>query len=250
MGQLNALVKNSMKQTGTTDPNEAIRRVNSGEWFLVERKAQAIPRRINLGKLTELAGPDGIALLEDVEKCLEPKWIEEDGVIYLAFPPTVGRTGEGWITYFEKKGDRVSDWAKSVLRSDEFKPTTGVAYKIAILKGSLWNDSSRITKNIRRDAYAGTFTKGKTLSDPNAEVACLIRDNFTEEEIEAVGLWWIVAMHEPIKDSDGGPSVLGAGRRGGGRWLRSAFDDPVSGWGRDGGFAFVVSQVSAEVSEA
>ncbi len=33
-GTLNALVKNIMSQTGATDPNEAVRLVNSGTWAL------------------------------------------------------------------------------------------------------------------------------------------------------------------------------------------------------------------------
>ena len=33
-GKLNALVKNLMRQTGETDPNEAVRLVNSGEWVI------------------------------------------------------------------------------------------------------------------------------------------------------------------------------------------------------------------------
>jgi hypothetical protein len=33
-GTLNALVKNIMRQTGATDPNEAVRLVNSGEWVV------------------------------------------------------------------------------------------------------------------------------------------------------------------------------------------------------------------------
>ena len=32
-GRLNALVKNIMRQTGTDDPNEAVRLVNSGAWI-------------------------------------------------------------------------------------------------------------------------------------------------------------------------------------------------------------------------
>jgi hypothetical protein len=224
---------------------EGIARLKKGDLIVVERKTQTIPRRINVGKLFALAGPDGTVSNEDVENCFEPRWTEEDGVIYLILPPTTGRTGEGWITHFEKKGDRVSDYAKSVLHSKKFQPTTGVANKIAILKGLLWKkDDDRITKNVRRDAYAGTFTKGQKLSDPNAEVGCLLRDNFTDEEIEAMGLWWIITMHEPIKDSDGFPSLLGARRYGVGRGLGTYCVDPDGGWCVGSGFAFVLSQVS------
>ncbi|MEK7500855.1 MAG: hypothetical protein AAB642_01890, partial [Patescibacteria group bacterium] len=55
---------------------------------------------------------------------------------------------------------------------------------------------------------------------------------------EAMGLWYIVAMHEPINDSGGGPNLLDADRSGDGRWLSACDDRPGSRWYRDGGFAF------------
>lgn len=36
-GKLNALVKNMMRQMNVSDPNEAVRRVNSGEWIVTEK---------------------------------------------------------------------------------------------------------------------------------------------------------------------------------------------------------------------
>ena len=202
-GKLNALVNNIMKQTGVDDPNEAIRLVNSGEWTLT--------------------GP-------------VRTWTEKDGIIYFSVTSD-GTTGEHWIARLESKGFRVSDYAKSVLRSKSFKPTSGI-YEIAVLKGEIFSDNERITKNIRKEA------KNRKLSAPKAEVACLIREKFSDKELEAMGLYWIVAMHEPIKDSGGDPRLLRANRDGGGSWLGANYDGPDYGWDRSNGFAFVVSQVS------
>ena len=164
------------------------------------------------------------------------KWREHDGVIYLQVTSD-GTTGAGWIDWFEKNNLRVSDYAKSVLVSKDFKPSKAcTVYEIAILKGMLFEDKNRFTKDIRAEAMR------RNLSKPNAEVACLIRKHFSDADIEAMGLWWIVAMHEPIKGSGGYPSLLGAGRGGGGRWLRAGCGDPDRGWHRGDGFAFVVSQ--------
>lgn len=163
-------------------------------------------------------------------------WREQDGVIYFSVTSD-GTTGPQWIERLEKKDFRVSDWAKSVFRSPDFKPTDGVTYEIAVLKGMLFGDSDRITKKIRAEADKRKLTK------PNAEVACLIREKFTDEELEVVGLWWIVVMHEPIKDSDGDPRLLDVGRSGDGRWLGVYYGKPDDGWNRGNGFAFVVSQV-------
>ena len=164
-GKLNAMVKNIMVQIGITEPEEAVRMMNSGEL------------QISVSK---------------------PKWTEKDGVIRFSVTSD-GITGEEWISRLESKSFRVSDYAKSVLSSKGFKPTSGITYEIAVLKGEIFSDNDRITKNIRKEA------KNRKLSDPNAEVACLAREKFSDKELEAMGLYWIVAMHEPIKDSDGDP---------------------------------------------
>ena len=207
VGKLNAMVKNTMRQMSITDPNEAIRRINSGEWIVSEPTAPSA---------------DG--------------WREQDGVIYLSVTSD-GTTGPEWITRLESKGFRIGDYAKSILRSLDFKPTSGVTTEIAILKGILFEDNDRITKKIRAEADK------RKLSEPNAEVACLIRENFSDDDIEAMGLIWIVTMHEPIKDSDGDPRLLFALRIDDGRWLGAYDDDPGYRWSRGYGFAFAVSQV-------
>ncbi|MFA6295676.1 MAG: hypothetical protein WC666_04685, partial [Candidatus Paceibacterota bacterium] len=107
----------------------------------------------------------------------------------------------------------------------------------------LFEENNIITKKIRAEA-----DKRKLLK-PNAEVACLIRENFSDEDIKAMGLWWIVVMHEPIKDSCGDLRLLGADRNGDGRYLGVCHARPAGcGWLREGGFAFIVSSVSAKVT--
>lgn len=203
-GRLNALVKNLMKQMGISDPNEAVRRINSGEWVVSE------PTR---------------------------RWRKQNGVIYFSVTSD-GTTGPQWIERLEKKGFQIVDRAKSVLRSSDFKPTNGVTTEIAVLKGTLFADNERITKKIRAEADKRKF------ENPNAEVACLIRENFSDEEIETMDLRWIIVMHEPIKDSGGGPGLLGAYRGGDGRWLSAYCGRLDFGWDRgDSGFAFAVAQV-------
>ena len=165
-------------------------------------------------------------------------WREQDGVIYFSVTSD-GTTGEQWIKRLEDKGFRFVDYAKSVLRSADFKPTSGVTTEVAVLKGMLFEDNDRITKKIRAEA-----DKRKLLK-PNAELACLIRLKFTDKEIEAMGLWYIVAMHEPIKGSDGDPGLLEVDRGGGGRWLGAYDGRPGLTWRCAYGFAFAVSQVTS-----
>ena len=170
---------------------------------------------------------------------LEKSWREHDGVIYFTVTSD-GATGAEWIVRLEKKDFRVGSHAKQVLLSKDFKPTTGVTTEVAVLKGMLFEDNQRITKNIRKNAEDRNF------ETPNAEIACLIREKFTDECLKAMGLIWIVTMHEPIKDSDGAPRLLDAHRAGAGRWLRTFYGKPGHGWYRGRGFAFAVSQVSSQ----
>ena len=161
-------------------------------------------------------------------------WRKEDGVIYFSVTSD-GTTGPQWIERLEGKGFRLSDYAKQVLRSPDFKPTNGVTTEIAVLKGMLFEDNDRSTKKIRAEADK------RKLEKPNAELACLIREKFTDKDIEAMGLWYIVAMHEPINDSDGDPYLLSADRYDDGRWLSACDYRPDYRWFRGLGFAFAVS---------
>jgi|GEM_PF-3025528 len=145
-------------------------------------------------------------------------WREEANVIHFSVTSD-GTTGKQWIARLEAKGYRLSDYAKSLLRSEDFKPTNGVTTEIAVLKGIIFTDTDRVTKKIRAEANRRKMTK------PNAEVSCLICEMFTDKEIKAMSLSWIVAMHESIEDSDGGLSLLIADRDDVGSWLSTYYDD-------------------------
>ena len=167
-------------------------------------------------------------------------WREKDGVIYFSVTSD-GTTGEEWIARLEGKGFRVAEDSKSVLRSEDFKPTTGITTEVAVLKGMLFENNERITKNIRK--VAGD----RKLETPNAEIACLIREMFTDEEIKAMGLTWIIVMHEPIENTNGVPCLLRVFRGVGGLWLYPHRGEPDERYPRgSGGFAFAVSQVGTQ----
>jgi len=162
-------------------------------------------------------------------------WREQDGVIYFSLMSD-GTTGEEWIRRLEGNGFHVENYVKQILRSPDFQPTSGVMTEIAVLKSRLFTDNDRITKKIRAEADKRKFSK------PNAEVACLIRAKFTDKEIKAMGLWWIVAMHEPIKDPDGFSYLLRADRFDIGCWFGTCDGNPDIRWNPGCGFAFVVSR--------
>lgn len=156
-------------------------------------------------------------------------WQEKDGVITFSVTSD-GTTGEAWITRLEAKGFRLSGYAKSVLRSQKFQPTNGATTQVAVLKGMLFNDNDRSTSTVRTEATR------RNLEKPNAEVACLIREKFTDEEIEAMGLIWLVTMHEPIE----GTRILGMSRCVDGQWLDVFYHESDRPWNCATGFAFAV----------
>ena len=160
--------------------------------------------------------------------------LKKDNVISLGFVTSDGTFGKGWIERFEKKGFIISDSAKRILLSPDFKPTNGVMTEIVVIKGEFFSDENRITKNIHAEA------ERSNLSKPNMEVACLIREKFTDKEIDALGLWCIVTMHESFKDSDGRQRLLLAYQNDNVSWLETHYDNPIDRWNCGVGFAFTV----------
>ena len=165
--------------------------------------------------------------------------VDDEGNIHFTLTSN-GFTREQWEQHLERRGWRIGDYARQVLRRASEAPTNGVTYNIVVRPGKKISDSDRITKKIRAAADKKGWLK------PHWEGACLIRDMFTDKELEVMGLWYIVTMHEPIKDSVGDPFLLGSHRFDDGRWLYADYDGPGGRWRDGGGFAFVVPQVSTQ----
>lgn len=164
---------------------------------------------------------------------------EQDGVACLSVTSR-NTTGEEWV-----EGLHVGGRAKSLLLSKDFKPTDGITTEVVVLKGALFEDSTDSSEILKKVCPEGSSRK---LETPNAEIICLIREKFTNEELEALGLSSIIVMHEPIKDSDGDPALLCMNSSGNGHWLGAVYDSPGYGWSRDLGFVFTVSQKGESTS--
>jgi hypothetical protein len=163
-------------------------------------------------------------------------WWEENDTIYFSVTSS-GTTGPDWVDRLKRKGFEVTDHAKNMLCSKDFCPTSGVEAKIAVLKGMLFADGHRITSEIRAEAAKRKLVK------PNVEVACLIRELLMHGELESMGLWGIVTMHEPIEDASGDMDLLRAVQMGARRLLGSCGGGNEEGWRLDNGFAFEVSKI-------
>jgi len=128
----------------------------------------------------------------------EAIWHEKKkGIIRFTLPPTSGITGPQWVMRCEKSGI-VINWRvkEKLLSGDQFMPTKGVINDVVVLRGSLFPAGKPSTQDIFASAHTGEFTKGEKLYDPNVEVAFLIREMITREEIKKMGLSTIIVMHE------------------------------------------------------
>ena len=136
------------------------------------------------------------------------RWIEIDGVIYFKVVND-GTTGRRqWPNRLKNLDCTVGHSAERMLLSGGPTSTTGETINVAVLKDVFPADHGEIfTVGEARDE-AGRM--GLTELDP--EVACIILDSVTSEELAEMGLNWIVVMGETIDGSDGVPSLLGVGR--------------------------------------
>ena len=166
---------------------------------------------------------------------LPRKWREENGIIYFSVTSD-GTTGKGWIKRLKDKVSFIIPNAIDLLCSGEFKPTVGITFEVAVLKGMLFEDNDRVTEKIRTEA------SNCKLETPNVEIACLIRDKFTDEEIGAMHLQYIVTMHEPIFDRDNLPSLFVSAFGHYHCGIDAFYDKPNERWYPDCGFAFVNSR--------
>lgn len=139
-------------------------------------------------------------------------WLDTDGNIRFQVISD-GTSGADLFKRLEEGDHNVGYHAGQVLLSPDFKPTNGVTTEIVVMRAPIFSSDLRVMKNVLAKA-----SKGKYVT-PNFEVACLIRFKFTDKEIEDMGLWGIVTIHEPIKGSDGGQDLNYAFRDAGGRWL-------------------------------
>lgn len=188
--------------------------------------------------IDKLGGPEGvrnflgIAPPDPLAGNLSCVYSEEGGVITIDLPPTSGMTGQDWIKQVEKKGNRMGDDGKKMLLSPDFVPTTGLVYRIKVLKNAVFPPQSLGVKDATDTVYLEA--RNRQLYLPHAEVGLMIREYLTGGEIEKLGLKGIVVMHKAIinrvfKVTDG-------------RWLLGVEALPEFGWSPRYGFAFLEKQ--------
>lgn len=199
-GQLNAVVKHIMRQTRITDPVEAVRQFNAGQWVLSDRR-----------------------------------WEEQNGVIVLSVTSD-NTTGPEWISRLEGKGVCVCELAKQFLCSPDFYPTDGTVYKIAVLRGKSFQDIERTINGVLRNIQVFQ----RPFIPLNAEAACLIREKFSDREIMGMGLTGIAIMSGFLRDSMGDRGLLIVSCGASGHILTACHITPDFRWSTESGFALEI----------
>ena len=154
----------------------------------------------------------------------------------------VDLSGAEEVGRLEATGCRVGNYAKSCFTSTnpdgynlKHRLVTGQEYTVAIVLGTeVERESDRTTENLRKLGEKHGYQK------PLAGIIPRIREAVSDEEMKAMNILYIAALHDPIKDSDGYPSVLGAYRGVGGRFVLAGWDYPGYQWYDGGAFAFLV----------
>lgn len=156
-----------MNQTGIKDQESIIRMLNSGE-LIVSKK---------------------------------PKWRKDEwGNIHFDVTSN-GTTGKGWIDIFQKDGLEIGEYEReNILNSKYFKPTNGITSEIVILKQRNFCDAD---EELNYVDIKCRISKRRGFSMPNAEVVCLILKKFSKEELETMGMPYIIVMSPRFKSFSG-----------------------------------------------
>lgn len=170
----------------------------------------------------------------------EKTWtVEEDGTIRF-FVTGLGLTGPEWIERLESQGHDISPTVKELLISPDFiSCEAGKKYQLGILPGKFFSNEERTTENIRIEADRRSWIT------PETEIACIVRENLTNKQINQMGFISPSIMHKSISDSVRDSFVLALEQGGDRSWLL-ADHNPGSGgshhWGSKNGFVFVVPE--------
>jgi len=171
------------------------------------------------------------------------KWKkDEDGNIRFTLTSN-GFTKYQWEDYLKRYAWHIGGRAERMLLNYASEsPTNGVVYNVVVYPSKNYDHRAKSIMMEQIRAVAKKYNWGK----PHWEVACLIRNAFSDIQFEQMGIKTIVIMHEPFRMVDAGfpdgdPTVFSCHGGGAGRWLFD-YSDPFPGQERDDskGFAFIL----------
>jgi hypothetical protein len=154
---------------------------------------------------------------------IDVPWEEKDGVVLIEVTSD-GTTGPAWIERLKDHGFYFLGGALKLLTSKQFVPTSGVATKLAVLKGTALSDEERTLDGLTKEAVKRNFAQ------PHPEVACLLAQKLGKDGSgieETTGIWCLMVMHQPITVTADEPGLildLRFGMRS--NYISASFGDP------------------------
>lgn len=201
---------------------------------LVLIRAEKVPKQVQPETLTEL--------YEAFSPELKAKLMLENGHLYFTVMGTSLKSKE-WQARLKTGGHKLSEYGADVLSKPDYDKNhrleAGKTYKLGLVFGTeIAKDSKRTTANLQ--AHALREFGPQANEGLKGEFALLTREKFSNAELEAMGLWYIMVLHKPIVDSDGDPRVLSSNRHDG-SYVGAFYVSPSDQWDVIGAFASLAS---------
>ena len=135
------------------------------------------------------------------------------------------KTSEDFLKALNKKGFRVSDWAKDIISKDAFKKSLESEQECNLVLLSTSQLTGKRGNATTQEVFAGAERLG--FQKCPAWVGSQLRLDYKDQ----VNGEWIRVGMEPITDSDGGPDVFVVLCGGSGHWLGAFYARPGGVWG-------------------
>lgn len=118
-------------------------------------------------------------------------WYDRGWAIEFTLPATDGATAVVWPERFKKRGRDVDENTLQIL-SSVLMPTVGRVYTVSIVRSNPFPDGVNV-------ATVRAYAERQGLRPITAEIACLICEGLSSNDLETMGLNWVFMMHDPVR---------------------------------------------------
>ncbi len=163
-------------------------------------------------------------------------WQKVDELIHLSIVSD-GLNGPLSVESLKKKGCKVDPSVREMFLSKYYIPTTGITSSLVIVPGTLFDDESR------HDSSIIAYARSRGFYLPEAETARHIREKFSDQDLDEMGLKYLLVMHPMIPGQNNTLGRMAVSAYAKEKALNDYFleDDPQKGvcvYSPDGGFVF------------
>ena len=195
--------KGKLAQGGIMNYEFAMKNLTGGQ-------LNAIVKKLG-GEEGAMAFLRGEFIINDTSKCKE-----KDGFLYFSVISN-GRTPKEWLDLFSQQNVEFSRLGQSIIALSNFVPTKGILTHMVGIRRSIFPEDKKVFSDNKgtdiNNAFIRNYAKKKGWFPPTVEEGCLIRDKFTDKEMEEMGLFNFQIMHSPVQCYDGKNYTMEVGRR-------------------------------------